>query len=169
MSEEFKIRTSVGSFTGPGMAKPGSGSGGGDHSRFDIISHMNSISSEKRPDPKTDPDMIKPVGWRVLVFPLEPPERTKGGLIMPDESKQNFEYLSYVGEVIAMGPSCYKHPKFLKEYGGGEPWCKVGDWVAFGRYAGQDVRINGNRVRLVNDDEILGVAPNPRAILMYVQ
>jgi co-chaperonin GroES (HSP10) len=45
------------------------------------------------------------------------------------------------------------------------PWCKQGDWVVFGRYAGSRIRIDGGEVRLLNDDEILGTVDNPEDIL----
>ena len=39
------------------------------------------------------------------------------------------------------------------------PWCKVGDWVVFARYAGSRIEIEGGEVRLLNDDEVLEVTP----------
>jgi len=48
------------------------------------------------------------------------------------------------------------------------PWCKEGDWVIFGRYAGSRFKIEGGEVRLLNDDEIIAKIDNPSDILhMY--
>ena len=44
-------------------------------------------------------------------------------------------------------------------------WCKQGDWVIFGRYAGARFRIDGGEVRLLNDDEILATIDNPEDII----
>ncbi len=113
-------------------------------------------------------DLPEAVGWRVLIEPIEVEEKTKGGLFLPEEAKKAKEYLRYIGRVVTMGPLCYKHAKFE----GGEPWCQVGDWVAYGQYAGQEVVVrteDGSRVKLkiVNDDEILSKIPNPEAVLIY--
>ena len=45
------------------------------------------------------------------------------------------------------------------------PWCKVGDWVVFARYAGSRIEIEGGEVRLLNDDEILATVQDPTDIL----
>jgi co-chaperonin GroES (HSP10) len=48
------------------------------------------------------------------------------------------------------------------------PWCKTGDWVIFGRYAGSRFKIEGGEVRILNDDEIIAKIDNPADILhMY--
>ena len=44
------------------------------------------------------------------------------------------------------------------------PWCKKGDWILFGRYAGARFRIEGGEMRLLNDDEILAMLPDPEAV-----
>ena len=46
-----------------------------------------------------------------------------------------------------------------------EPWCKQGDWVIFGRYAGSRFKIEGGEVRLLNDDEVLARIASPEDIL----
>ena len=66
-----------------------------------------------------------------------------------------------VGLVVALGPDAYKDPNKFSE----GPWCSVGDWVIFGRYAGARFRIEGGDMRLLNDDEILAVIDSPEDIL----
>ena len=44
-------------------------------------------------------------------------------------------------------------------------WCKKGDWIIFGRYAGARIPIDGGEIRLINDDEVLGVVNSPEDIL----
>lgn len=81
-----------------------------------------------------------PVGWRILVDPLEPKSVSDGGIILADETTQAEMHLNYVGRVVASGPLCYRHSKFAD---GGE-WCKVGDWIAYGQYAGQTITVKDN-------------------------
>ena len=45
-----------------------------------------------------------------------------------------------------------------------DPWCKVGDWVVFARYAGSRIQIDGGEVRLLNDDEVLATVEDPTDI-----
>ena len=109
---------------------------------------------------------IAPVGWRVLVRDYAPAKITSGGILMPDESVDHSEYLNYIGEVMELGPDAYKHKKF----GGSGPWCKVGDWIVFGRYAGQRIKFKDDPTvfRFVNDDEVLAVFSDPSKIQIYV-
>jgi co-chaperonin GroES (HSP10) len=117
-----------------------------------------------------------PTGWRILIQPLKVKEKTSGGIALPDQAMNAEEHLRYVGKVIAMGHLCYQNEKF-KQHNAHllapcEPWCKVGDYVAYGQYAGQQVSVRAadglEKYKLVNDDEILAVIPDPNAILAYV-
>jgi co-chaperonin GroES (HSP10) len=45
------------------------------------------------------------------------------------------------------------------------PWCKEGDWVIFARYAGARLDIDGGEIRILNDDEIVGIVNDPEDIL----
>ena len=66
------------------------------------------------------------------------------------------------GYVLAVGPDAYKDANRYER-----PWCKEGDWIIFGRYAGSRFRIEGGEVRLLNDDEVLATITNPDDILHY--
>jgi co-chaperonin GroES (HSP10) len=46
-----------------------------------------------------------------------------------------------------------------------KPWCKKGDWIIFGRYAGSRFKIEGGEVRLLNDDEVLASINSPDDIM----
>ena len=62
---------------------------------------------------------------------------------------------------LAMGDACYVD----KERYPNGPWCKVGDWVVFARYAGSRIEIDGGEVRLLNEDEVLATVEDPTDIL----
>ena len=102
----------------------------------------------------------QPTGWRMLLLPFKMKEKTKGGLILGQDTLEKQQVASQCGLVLAMGPHCYDKEKFPEG-----PWCKKGDWVVFARYAGSRIQIDGGEVRLLNDDEVLATIDNPEDIL----
>jgi co-chaperonin GroES (HSP10) len=119
-----------------------------------------------------DPETIKeqedqlpePSGWRLLVLPFTPKEKTKGGIIIAQESLEKLRIATNCGYVIKLGPLAY-HDK--EKYPTG-PWCKEKQWVIFARYAGSRLPIEGGEVRLLNDDEVLGTIEDPESVLLNV-
>ena len=108
---------------------------------------------------KESSKLPKPTGWRLLVLPFKMKEKTKGGLMLADETIERSQVASTCGLVLKQGPHCYDKEKFPEG-----PWCKKGDWVIFARYAGSRILIDGGEVRLLNDDEILATIENPEDI-----
>lgn len=108
-----------------------------------------------------------PVGYRMLVRPIKIAEKTSGGIHLVDETVKVKEHLRFVAQVLALGPECYKHPKFME----GEPWCRVGDWILLRQYAGQGFEVLDERgdaviVKLVNDDEVLATSKRPESLVV---
>ena len=103
----------------------------------------------------------QPTGWRLIVLPFKMDEKTKGGIIMNETTLEKQQVASQCGNVLAMGPQCYTDKERYPE----GPWCKVGDWVIFARYAGSRIQIEGGEIRLLNEDEILATVKNPEDIL----
>ena len=114
-----------------------------------------------KPSKKEEPKLPKPTGCRLLVLPFKMKETTKGGIVLAETTLERQQVASQVGLVMAMGSQCYKD----KERYPNGPWCKVGDWVVFARYAGSRIEIDGGEVRLLNEDEILATVKNPEDIL----
>ena len=104
-----------------------------------------------------------PSGWRLLVLPFSPREKTKGGLLIAQESLDKLRIATNCGYVISMGPLAY-HDREKFPTG---PWCKKGDWVIFARYAGSRLPIEGGEVRILNDDEVLGTIKDPESVLHH--
>jgi len=142
----------------------------------EIPKHKNALeekyqtAAELTEDKKVlDPETIEnqrdqlpePSGWRILVLPFTPKEKTKGGIIIAQESLEKLRIATNCGYVIKLGPLAY-HDK--EKYPTG-PWCKKGEWVIFARYAGSRLPIEGGEVRLLNDDEVLGTIDNPESVL----
>ena len=107
-------------------------------------------------DVPTTEKVPQPVGYRILLRPRGVVQKTKGGIILTETNKDSQTYLNSVGQIIAMGPECYSDRK--------KPWCKVGDWVIFGRYAGARVSVQTVKMVLLNDDEIIATIENPEVV-----
>jgi len=117
-------------------------------------------------------DYPEPTGWRILVEPIDVEEVSDGGIVLPEEVQRAKEHLRYIGRVISMGPLCYKHSKFQNPgTTKSDEWCKVGDWIAYGRYDGQDIIVKSEKgrkpLRLLNDDSVLAVIKDPKSVLIY--
>tara|TARA_Y100001937_G_scaffold116518_1_gene168568 strand:+ start:446 stop:895 length:450 start_codon:yes stop_codon:yes gene_type:complete len=114
----------------------------------------------KEQDLKSDSAKLpKPTGWRILVLPFKQAEKTKGGLILAEDTIERSQVASTCGLVLDMGPHCYDKERYPEG-----PWCKKGDWIIFARYAGSRIKIDGGEIRLLNDDEILATVENPEDI-----
>lgn len=119
-----------------------------------------------------DPDKIPksalerlptPTGWRILLLPYQGKKKSEGGILLTTETQEKERVATVCGYVLKVGPLAYKD---LDKFGpDAEPWCKKGDWVIFGRYAGSRFKIEGGEVRLLNDDEILAKIASPEDIL----
>ena len=136
--------------------------------KYEEENKQETRAPEKEP---LNPDNIQPVvdqlpepsGWRILVLPFTPKEKTKGGLIIAQESLDRLRIATNCGYVLKMGPLAYKDKNKFED-----PWCKKGDWVIFARYAGSRLPIEGGEIRILNDDEILGTIQDPESVLHYI-
>ena len=118
---------------------------------------------EHLPDEKIIERLPDPTGWRLLVLPYKGQGKTKGGVILADQTMEERSYTTVTGLVLKIGPDCYKDET---RYPNG-PWCKKGDWIIFGRYAGSRFGIEGGEVRILNEDEIIAVVKDPEDILQF--
>ena len=92
---------------------------------------------------------IRPLNDRVIVRRLsEPDSKTAGGLIIPDTAKEKPQE----GEVIAVGKG-----KLLESGARAEPDVKKGDRVLFGKYSGTEVKLDGEELLIMREEEILGI------------
>ena len=108
-------------------------------------------------------ELPEPSGYRILVLPFTPKNKTKGGILFSQETLDKARIATTCGYVLKMGDLAYKDKdKF------GQPWCKKGDWVIFARYAGSRLPIEGGEVRILNDDEVLGTVKNPESLLHLI-
>jgi chaperonin GroES len=125
-----------------------------------ILTPNNKLVGVKKPK-KEEPKLPQPTGWRMLVLPFKMKDKTKGGVILAEDTLERQQVASQVGLVMAMGPQCYKDKERYPE----GPWCKEKDWIMFARYAGSRIKIEGGEMRLLNDDEVLATIDSPEDIL----
>ncbi len=104
-----------------------------------------STAAAKKSESKVN---IRPLHDRVIVRRLEEEERTPGGIVIPDTAKEK----PIQGEVIAVGRGK------LLENGEIRPLdVKPGDRVLFGKYAGTEVKIGGEELLVMREEDIMGV------------
>jgi co-chaperonin GroES (HSP10) len=102
-----------------------------------------------------------PVGYRVLIA-LPNVDDTFGdsGLIKATQTVRDEYVLSIIGVVIDMGEQAYSDADRFPT----GPWCKQGDYVMFRANSGTRFKIGSQEYRLLNDDSIEAIVPEPKAI-----
>ena len=91
---------------------------------------------------------VRPLHDRLLVRRIEEKETRKGGIIIPDTAKEKPQE----GEVLAVG-----NGKILDNGTKVALDVKVGDKILFGKYSGTDIKIDGEEVLILREDEVLAV------------
>jgi chaperonin GroES len=91
---------------------------------------------------------IRPLQDRIIVKRMAEEEMTKGGIIIPDSAKEK----PMEGKVIAVG-----NGKILDNGQKTKPDVKAGDKVLFSKYAGTEVKIDGEEHLIMREDDILGI------------
>ena len=86
---------------------------------------------------------VKPLSDRVLILPNPAAEKTAGGLIIPDTAKEK----PLAGKVIAVGPGTSEIKMEVK----------VGDQVLYGKYAGQEINVDGTDYLIMKQQDILAI------------
>ena len=91
---------------------------------------------------------IKPLSDRILVLRIEEEQKTKGGIVIPDTAKEKPQE----GKVVTAGPGK------LDDKGKRIPLdVKKGDRVLFGKYAGNEIKIDGVEHMIMREDDILAI------------
>ncbi|ASX28464.1 co-chaperone GroES [Rickettsia sp. MEAM1 (Bemisia tabaci)] len=91
---------------------------------------------------------FKPLYDRIAIKPIEHEEKTKGGIIIPDTAKEK----PMQGEVVAVGKGVRNekgevHPLELK----------VGDKVLYGKWAGTEIKVNGEDLIVMKESDVFGI------------
>ena len=91
---------------------------------------------------------LKPLGDHVVIKPLEAEDKTAGGILLPDTAKEK----STKGEVVAVGSG-----KVLPNGRIVALAVKAGDTVLYSKYAGSEVKVEGQELKIVQESEILAI------------
>lgn len=141
---------------------------------FEANDNVGWLNPEDIPVPE---DMPAPILWRVLVIPVQPKKVSSGGIMLPTQAQDAEGHLQFVGKVASLGPLAYTKFQFATGFSdwvrivsgrrvSGSP--KVGDWVVYGRYAGQRCEYKGIRLIMLNDDELLCRTSGPEGFRIHV-
>ena len=91
---------------------------------------------------------IRPLGDKIVIKVIEDAEQTSGGIFIPDSAKEK----SQRGEVIAVGSGK------TNDKGEKDPMeVKVGEIVLFAKYAGTDVKVSDETLKIMSVSDILGI------------
>ena len=101
-----------------------------------------------------------PVGWSILIALADVEETFDGSIVKSAETVKYETILSSVGLVLQIGAQAYKDKDRFSE----GPWCKVGDYVMFRPNSGTRFKMGRREYRLLNDDSIEAIVPNPKVI-----
>ena len=91
---------------------------------------------------------LRPLQDRLLVKRLEEGEQVQGGIIIPDTAKEKPQQ----AKVLAVGPGRVTDDGKLQPLE-----VKVGDTVVFGKYSGTEVKVDGDDLLIIREDDVLGV------------
>ena len=91
---------------------------------------------------------IRPLQDRVILKRVKEEEKSKGGIIIPDSAKEK----PVEGKVIAVG-----NGKILEDGKVRKLEVKKGDRVLFGKYSGQEVKVDGEELVILREDDIVGI------------
>ncbi|HZM01100.1 MAG TPA: co-chaperone GroES [Planctomycetota bacterium] len=91
---------------------------------------------------------VRPLHDRIIVQRLEEEEQRVGGIIIPDTAKEKPQQ----GKIIAVGKGRVEKDGKVTPLD-----VKAGDTVLFGKYAGQEIKIDGNEYLIIREEEVLGV------------
>ena len=91
---------------------------------------------------------LQPLGDRIVVKQLEAEEKTKGGLVLPDTAKEKPQE----GKIISVGSG-----RLLEDGSVKKLEVKPGNRILYGKYAGTEVRVNGEDYLILKEEDVLAV------------
>jgi chaperonin GroES len=90
---------------------------------------------------------LKPLADRVVVEPIEQDEITAGGIVLPETAKEKPQK----GTVLAVGPGKFEDGSLV------EMQVKKGDQVLFAKYAGTEIKMDGKKVLILRESDLLAI------------
>mgnify|MGYP003673066806 FL=1 len=119
------------------------------------------VETNDETDVESKPTQLpEPSGYKILIALPEVDEKTDGGIIKAQSTRQQEEVGSIVGFVMKLGPDAYQD----KEKFPNGPYCKEGDFILMRSYSGTRFSIHEREFRLINDDSVEAIVDDPRGI-----
>jgi chaperonin GroES len=97
---------------------------------------------------------LRPLNDRIVVEPTEQEEQTQSGLFLPETAKEKPQQ----GKVLAVGPGARNEDGDRMELD-----VRVGDTVLFAKYAGTEIKLDGKKVLIMKEGDVLGVVETVKA------
>jgi co-chaperonin GroES (HSP10) len=125
-----------------------------------MVIHRSVLDDDKADLNATDPDIegFHLKGHNILVMPVKVSNKTKYGVHLSDNTKDDVQYLTNMGKVLSFGPRAYVQDIY-QESG---PACKVGDYVLIPKLAGQKIKYKGVTLTIVPCDRVIAVIDDPK-------
>jgi co-chaperonin GroES (HSP10) len=124
------------------------------------MSDLKIVQKDPENEKELEEGLPKPVGYRILVALPKVEETFGDSRIIKSSKEQHLDHvLSTIGLVIDMGTEAYSDKERFDT-----PWCKEGDYVMFRANTGTRFKIGDTEFRLMNDDSVEAVVPDPRAV-----
>ena len=115
------------------------------------------------PPEVADPDNLpQPLGWCLLVrpYPIHQ-DKQKSSIIMSESEIDYMNYVTNIGRVVAIGPSCWQGSEH-RINGEQKNWVEVGDFISYPKNVGARRKFKGVSYVLLVDDEIVERLPDPQ-------
>ena len=104
----------------------------------------------------------QPTGYRVVVMPFQGFAKSKGGIVIPDETRERESLATVVAYVVTLGPDAYKD----KDKFPNGPYCQEGEWVIISKYSGTRIKLADGEIRILMMTRFLELSWNQ---LMFIQ
>ena len=119
------------------------------------------VETNDETDVESKPTQLpEPSGYKLLIALPEVDEKTEGGIIKAQATRQLEEVGSIVGFVMKLGPDAYQDKNKFPN----GPYCKEGDFILMRSYSGTRFNIHDREFRLINDDSVEAIVDDPRGI-----
>jgi len=127
----------------------------------EVGSVKTEVETNDEKDVESKPTQLpEPSGYKLLIALPEVDEKTEGGIIKAQATRQLEEVGSIVGFVMKLGPDAYQDKSKFPN----GPYCKEGDFILMRSYSGTRFNIHDREFRLINDDSVEAIVDDPRGI-----
>ena len=102
----------------------------------------------------------KPVGYKLLIALPTVEAEFDSGILKAERTLNEERIMTTIGLILDMGAEAYSDKTRFPN----GAWCKIGDYVVIRPHTGTRIHVNGQELRLINDDSIEAVVADPRGV-----